>query len=149
MEETTFNTFVGIFLIVTGLLFLIFHKRSGKWHTALYYKWYGIEFPVKVFQYISLMAGIIGIVMGIFWAFDLSMNEHILKVIKIIATITVSSIMGGVLLFYHKQLGQSSSDSYYKLFHIRFSAKGFQIVWLIAGLFSIIFGVLIAFHIIL
>ena len=57
-------------------------------------------------------------------------------------------VIGLVFAIFHKQLGHKTSDFYFKLLHINFSEKGYQIVFLVCGIVFITFGILTIFHII-
>ena len=59
-----------------------------------------------------------------------------------------SMVFGLVMVVFCKVFAKATSDFYYNLFHRRFSEKGYQIAFLIAGIAFIIFGFLSIFGII-
>lgn len=60
----------------------------------------------------------------------------------------VSIIFGLLMIVFCKNFAIGTSNFYYNLFHLRFSEKGYQIAFLIAGIVFIVFGVLSLFGII-
>ncbi len=63
------------------------------------------------------------------------------SVIDIIFRIIII-VMGLLFAVYHRQIGQWASDFYYKLLHIRFNVKGYQITFLIVGIAFMTFGII-------
>lgn len=52
-------------------------------------------------------------------------------------------VMAGVLfVIFHKAFGRRTAEFYYKLSHVHFSEKGYQIGFLLIGLVFIVFGLL-------
>lgn len=51
-------------------------------------------------------------------------------------------ILGGMLAIFHRQIASRTSVFYYRLLHVHFSEKGYQIAFVIAGMVFIIFGIL-------
>ena len=148
MKETTFNPVAlgGIFLIVIGLLFVILYKKIAQWTWNLNYKLYqNIGWSLEASLKLSLATGLLIIVAGIDWLLDVYLKD---SVVRIIEFSTILCLMGGLLFFYQKPLGESTSDFCYKFLHKSFHIRKCQIVYLILGLSSILFGILIASRII-
>ena len=69
---------------------------------------------------------------------------------------TMTDAIGGIIFIiiglwfaiYHKNLGNKTSQFYYRLFHIKFSEKGYEILFLVCGVSFFIFGLLSVFYII-
>lgn len=148
MDQTTFSIYVGVCFILIGFLFSIFNRNIGQLMSDLYFKWYQIRFPIRMFQIGQLIGGIFLILIGLHLVLNINVNKNILVIAESVATIIVCSLVGGSILFYHRRLGQSTADFYYKLFHIRFNIRACQIVYSILGIITIIFGFLIALHLI-
>jgi hypothetical protein len=51
-------------------------------------------------------------------------------------------IMGLLLVIFRKQIAQKTVDFYYELFHAQFTQKGYEVGFLLIGLFFAIFGFL-------
>jgi putative Ca2+/H+ antiporter (TMEM165/GDT1 family) len=60
----------------------------------------------------------------------------------------IFTLMGLWFLTGYKKLGQKTSDFYFHLLSVRFSAKGYQSGFFIAGICFTIFGLLLLFGII-
>lgn len=57
-------------------------------------------------------------------------------------------LFGLFLLFFNKIFGHLTAEFQYKIFHIHFSEKGYQISSIIIGILFVIFGILSLFGII-
>jgi len=60
----------------------------------------------------------------------------------------ISLIAGLVFVILHKQLGQKTADFYYRLLHINFSERGYQVGFLLVGIAFVVFGLLSVFQLI-
>jgi len=60
----------------------------------------------------------------------------------------ISVIIGLCFVAFYKQLGHKTAEFYYRLFHIQFSEKGYQIGFLVIGIIFGIIGLLSVLHII-
>lgn len=57
-------------------------------------------------------------------------------------------IMGLAFAIFHKQIAHRTAAFYYKLLHVHFSEKGYQIGFLVVGIVFAVFGLLSIFQII-
>lgn len=53
-----------------------------------------------------------------------------------------SMVFGILMVVFCKVLAKSTSDFYYNLFHRRFSEKGYQVAFIVAGTVFVIFSIL-------
>ena len=51
-------------------------------------------------------------------------------------------LCGLFFLFFNKMIGRSTAEFQYKLLHMHFSEKGYQISFIIGGIIAIVFGIL-------
>jgi hypothetical protein len=61
---------------------------------------------------------------------------------------SVLIIVGLVLAVFHKKIAYKTSDFYFRLLHIKFPERGYEIGFLVVGILFIILGILSAFKII-
>lgn len=59
------NILSGIFSIILGLVFAIFHKQFAHYTVSFYYKQLHVQFNEKWYRFGFLIGGLFGIIFGI------------------------------------------------------------------------------------